>query len=82
MFSYLFIILILVFFFVVVVVFLLRNCIGQNFAMNEMKVMAALTLKRYHLIEDPDFKPKMIPRLILRSLNGVHIKIKPVEPQV
>ncbi|XP_017270737.1 cytochrome P450 4B1 [Kryptolebias marmoratus] len=59
-----------------------RNCIGQNFAMNELKVVAAMTLKRYQLIEDPDFKPKMVPRLILRSLNGVHIKIKPVEPQV
>ncbi|XP_041842904.1 cytochrome P450 4B1 [Melanotaenia boesemani] len=56
-----------------------RNCIGQNFAMNEMKVVIALTLKRYHLIEDPDLKPKMIPRLVLRSINGIHIKIKPVE---
>ncbi|KAM4735441.1 cytochrome P450 4T8 [Anableps anableps] len=59
-----------------------RNCIGQTFAMNEMKVVTALTLKRYHLIEDPKFKPKMIPRLVLRSLNGIHIKIKPVEPEV
>ncbi|XP_022619945.1 cytochrome P450 4B1 [Seriola dumerili] len=59
-----------------------RNCIGQNFAMNEMKVVIALTLKRYHLIEDPAWKPKIIPRLVLRSLNGIHIKIKPVEPQV
>ncbi|XP_023256862.1 cytochrome P450 4B1 [Seriola lalandi dorsalis] len=59
-----------------------RNCIGQNFAMNEMKVVIALTLKRYHLIEDPSWKPKIIPRLVLRSLNGIHIKIKPVEPQM
>lgn len=57
-----------------------RNCIGQNFAMNEMKVAVALTLKRYELIEDPTFKPKIIARLILRSLNGIHIKIKPVNP--
>ncbi|KAM4581582.1 cytochrome P450 4T8 isoform 1-T1 [Odontesthes bonariensis] len=56
-----------------------RNCIGQTFAMNEMKVVTALTLKRYQLIEDPSLKPKMIPRLVLRSLNGIHIKIKPVE---
>ncbi|XP_051263705.1 LOW QUALITY PROTEIN: cytochrome P450 4B1 [Dicentrarchus labrax] len=59
-----------------------RNCIGQNFAMNEMKVVIALTLKKYHLIEDPNWKPKIIPRLVLRSLNGIHIKIKPVDPQV
>ncbi|KAJ0066494.1 hypothetical protein NL108_013977 [Boleophthalmus pectinirostris] len=59
-----------------------RNCIGQNFAMNEMKVVIALTLQRYKLIEDPKFKPKLIPRLVLRSLNGINIKIKPVEPLV
>ncbi|KAI3361209.1 hypothetical protein L3Q82_013408, partial [Scortum barcoo] len=59
-----------------------RNCIGQNFAMNEMKVATALTLKRYQLIEDPTLKPKIIPRLVLRSLNGIHIKIKPVDPQM
>lgn len=56
-----------------------RNCIGQNFAMNEMKAVIALTLKRYQLIKDPAWKPKIIPRLVLRSLNGIHIKIKPVE---
>uniref|UniRef100_A0A674EAC3 aromatase n=1 Tax=Salmo trutta TaxID=8032 RepID=A0A674EAC3_SALTR len=55
-----------------------RNCIGQNFAMNEMKVVVAQTLKRYQLTEDPMKKPKMIPRLVLRSLNGIHLKIKPI----
>lgn len=50
--------------------------------MNEMKVATALTLKRYQLTEDPTLKPKIIPRLVLRSLNGIHIKIKPVDPQV
>ncbi|XP_031145246.1 cytochrome P450 4B1 [Sander lucioperca] len=58
-----------------------RNCIGQTFAMNELKVATALTLKRYQLIEDPAQKPMLIPRLVLRSLNGIHIKIKPVDPQ-
>ncbi|XP_033976688.1 cytochrome P450 4B1-like [Trematomus bernacchii] len=57
-----------------------RNCIGQNFAMNELKVSTALTLQRYHLIEDPTQTPQIIPRLVLRSLNGLHIKIKPVDP--
>ncbi|XP_058244807.1 cytochrome P450 4A6-like isoform X1 [Hemibagrus wyckioides] len=56
-----------------------RNCIGQNFAMNEMKVAVALTLRKYVLIKDPDHTPKMIPRLVLRSLNGIHLKIKLVE---
>ncbi|KAM9852387.1 cytochrome P450 4T8 [Aulostomus maculatus] len=56
-----------------------RNCIGQNFAMNEIKVAIALTLKRYQLIEDPGQKPKIIARLVLRSLNGIHIRIKPLD---
>ncbi|XP_036442404.1 cytochrome P450 4A25 [Colossoma macropomum] len=56
-----------------------RNCIGQNFAMNEMKVVVALTLKKYILIKDPDHTPKMIPRLVLRSINGVNIKIRFIE---
>lgn len=55
-----------------------RNCIGQNFAMNELKVVTALTLQRYKLIEEPTEKPKLIPRLVLRSINGIHIKIQPV----
>ncbi|XP_077382179.1 cytochrome P450 4T8 [Festucalex cinctus] len=56
-----------------------RNCIGQNFAMNELKVVVASILRRYQLLEDPTRKPKMIPRLVLRSLNGIHIRIKPVD---
>ncbi|XP_076592475.1 cytochrome P450 4B1-like isoform X1 [Chaetodon auriga] len=57
-----------------------RNCIGQNFAMNELKVATALTLKKYELIEDTTHKPKIIPRLVLRSINGILIKIKSVNP--
>ncbi|KAM3614417.1 uncharacterized protein V6R79_013848 [Siganus canaliculatus] len=58
-----------------------RNCIGQTFAMNELKVATALVLKKYRLIEDPNLKPKIIPRLVLRSLNGIYIKIKPLDQQ-
>ncbi len=47
--------------------------------MNEMKVAVALTLKKYRLIKDPQHIPKMILKSCSRSLNGIHIKIKPVE---
>ncbi|XP_058244776.1 cytochrome P450 4B1-like isoform X2 [Hemibagrus wyckioides] len=59
-----------------------RNCIGQNFAMNEMKVVVALTLRKYVLIKDPDHTPEMVPRIVLRSLNGIHLKIKLVEHEL
>uniref|UniRef100_A0A667YME9 aromatase n=1 Tax=Myripristis murdjan TaxID=586833 RepID=A0A667YME9_9TELE len=52
-----------------------RNCIGQTFAMNEMKVVVAQTLRRYQLIEDPTRKPKIIPRLVLHSLNEEYEKL-------
>lgn len=47
--------------------------------MNELKVVTALTLKRYELIEDPTSKPKLISEVVLRSLGGIHIKIKSVD---
>ncbi|CAL8247745.1 unnamed protein product [Lota lota] len=55
-----------------------RNCIGQNFAMNEMKVVIAQTLRRYQLMADPARPPKVAARLVLCSLNGIYIKIKPL----
>lgn len=47
--------------------------------MNELKVVTALTLKRYELIEDPALKPKIASKLVLKSVNGVHIKIRPID---
>lgn len=62
-----------------VIHFFLRNCIGQTFAMNELKEATAMTLKKYELIEDPTLKPKLVSRVILRSLNGIYIKIKRID---
>ncbi|XP_063794996.1 cytochrome P450 4B1-like isoform X3 [Pseudophryne corroboree] len=56
-----------------------RNCIGQNFAMNEMKVAVALTLQRFALSPDPDNEPLKLPQLVLRSVNGIHLNLRKIQ---
>ncbi|KAG9468810.1 hypothetical protein GDO78_021905 [Eleutherodactylus coqui] len=55
-----------------------RNCIGQNFAMNELKVAIALTLQRFELCTVPGREPLMQPQLVLRSLNGIYLNLRKI----
>ncbi|XP_070534670.1 cytochrome P450 4F4-like isoform X2 [Ptychodera flava] len=56
-----------------------RNCIGQNFAMNEMKVAIAMTIHRFELSVDDSKPPSRTSLLVLKSINGIHLYIKPRE---
>ncbi|XP_020724392.2 cytochrome P450 4A11-like isoform X1 [Odocoileus virginianus] len=53
-----------------------RNCIGKQFAMNEMKVAVALTLLRFELSLDPSRVPCLLPGIVLKSKNGIYLQLR------
>ncbi|XP_076819249.1 cytochrome P450 4F6-like [Clavelina lepadiformis] len=56
-----------------------RNCIRQNFAMNEIKVVLSQILRKYQVYLDEETpEPIMQTSLILRSTNGIFIKFRPI----
>lgn len=57
-----------------------RNCIGQSFAMAEMRVVVALTLLRFRLSVDRTHKVRRKPELILRTENGIWLNVEPLPP--
>ncbi|NXI18655.1 CP4F4 protein, partial [Irena cyanogastra] len=56
-----------------------RNCIGQSFAMAEMKVVVALTLSQFMLRRDTARPPpRRKPELILRAEDGLWLLLEPL----
>ncbi|KAM8791759.1 LOW QUALITY PROTEIN: cytochrome P450 4X1-like [Rhynchonycteris naso] len=55
-----------------------RNCIGQHFAMLELKVAIALILLRFKVTPDPARPPILSNKIILKSKNGIHLNLKKI----
>ena len=55
-----------------------RNCIGQNFAINEEKVVVASIVNRYRLSVVADHVVEMLPTVILRAKNDIKLNLEPL----
>ena len=60
------------------VLFFHRNCIGQNFAMNEMRACIAVVLRNFLLTVDERKPVAIVPELILRAKDGLWLHAKPI----
>ncbi len=53
-----------------------RNCIGQNFALNEEKVVIGSIVNKFQLTLDETNKIEMSPRVVLRSKYDIMLQLK------
>ncbi|XP_064599936.1 cytochrome P450 4A24-like [Liolophura sinensis] len=51
-----------------------RNCIGQNFAMNELLSFVARTVQRFKLELDEDHEIIFMPCVVMRAETGIRVK--------
>ena len=56
-----------------------RNCIGQNFAMNEGKTVIATLISQFRLSVDESHKVEMLPRMVLKTKNDIRIFVEPIQ---
>ncbi|KAF6108161.1 cytochrome P450 family 4 subfamily X member 1 [Phyllostomus discolor] len=55
-----------------------RNCIGQHFAMTELKVAIALILLHFKVAPDPTRHPSPSVQVLLKPKNGIHLYLKKI----
>lgn len=53
-----------------------RNCIGQKFAMLEVKSTISKILRHYQVSLQDGFEPQDSLELVIKSINGVMIKLE------
>ena len=55
-----------------------RNCIGQNFAMNEQRVVVASIVHRFALSLEESHRVEIAPKVILRTKEDIKLNLKPL----
>ncbi|XP_055390519.1 probable cytochrome P450 4s3 [Condylostylus longicornis] len=53
-----------------------RNCIGQKFAMLELKCTISKLVREFEILPAKDSKPILLAELIMKSDNGIRIRLK------
>lgn len=53
-----------------------RNCIGQKFAMLELKCSLANILRNFEILPAENFKPQELAEVIIKSSNGIHVRLR------
>ena len=56
-----------------------RNCIGQNFALNEMKIVIALLVKQFRLSLDKSHKVVQQDCVVLVAKNDIKLSLEFIE---
>ncbi|KAH9496506.1 hypothetical protein Btru_043205 [Bulinus truncatus] len=54
-----------------------RNCIGQNFAMNEMKTTISRVIRKFKLTLDPERKTRRCASITMKAEDGVYLYATP-----
>lgn len=53
-----------------------RNCIGQKFAMLELKCSLAYILRHFEILPPENFEPVELAEVIIKSGNGLEVKLR------
>ncbi|XP_035688857.1 cytochrome P450 4F2-like isoform X3 [Branchiostoma floridae] len=54
-----------------------RNCIGQNFAMNEEKVLISRIIHKFKLEVVPDHPVEKVAEIVMKAKDGILLKVIP-----